>query len=143
MFFHDSNVYPEAEGFWVRGRATARMTMLKVEESDPGVLLPIHSGARPNVVTLSTPGWSQKLELVPGVTERVTVPSKEGERFIPLTISSADGFVPAEIEQSRDRTAARRVDGVYPRRYRQNVRNPLSQSFAPIFFPSSRLRGKY
>ena len=79
------------------------MTMLKMRESDPGVLLAVHSGARPNVVTLATPGWSQKLELVPGVTERVTVPSKEGERFIPLTISTTDGFVPAEIEQSRDR----------------------------------------
>ena len=95
--------YPEAEGFWVRGRTTVRMTMLKVRESDPGVLLAVHSGARPNVVTLATPDWSQTLELVPGVTERVTVPSKAGERFIPLTISTTDGFVPAEIEQSRDR----------------------------------------
>ena len=103
IFFHDSHVYPEAEGFWVRGRSIARMTMLKVRESDSGILLAVHSGARPNVVTLSTPGWSEKLELVPEVTQRVTVPSKEGERFIPLTISSTDGFVPADIEQSRDR----------------------------------------
>jgi hypothetical protein len=33
----------------------------------------------------------------------VTVPSKEGERYIPLTITSTDGFVPADVEQSRDR----------------------------------------
>jgi hypothetical protein len=79
------------------------MTLVKVRESDPGLLLAIHSGARPNVVTLSTQEWSQKLEMVPGVTERVTVPSREGERFVRLSISSADGFVPAEIEQSRDR----------------------------------------
>ena len=103
IFFHDSSAYPEAEGFWVKGRTTVRMTMLKVRENDPGVQLAVHSGARPNVVTLSAPGWSKALELVPGVTERVIVPSKEGERFIPLTITSSDGFVPAEIEQSRDR----------------------------------------
>jgi hypothetical protein len=103
VFFHDSDAYPEAEGFWVKGRTTVRMTMLKARESDAGLLLAIHSGARPNVVTFETPGWSQKLELVPGVTQRVTVPSKEGERFIRLTVSSIDGFVPAEIEQSRDR----------------------------------------
>ncbi len=104
IFFHDSLTYPEAEGFWVEGRATARMTMLKLEENDPGVLLAVHSGPRPNVVTLTTPDWSQKLELVPGVTERVIVPSNAGDRFIPLTISSADGFVPAEVEPgSRDR----------------------------------------
>lgn len=103
IFFHDSSAYPEADGFWVRGRTTVRMTLLKVREEDSGVLLAVHSGARPNVVTFATPGWSKSLELTPGVTERVTVPSRQGERFIPLTITSADGFVPAEIEQSRDR----------------------------------------
>ena len=103
VFFHDSYSYPEAEGFWVRGQTTARLTLLKTKDTDPGMLLAIHSGARPNVVTLATPGWSQTLELMPGVTQRVTVPSKEGERFIALTISSRAGFVPAEIEQSRDR----------------------------------------
>jgi hypothetical protein len=79
------------------------MTLQKTRDSDPDILVAVHSGARPNVVTLATRGWSQKLELVPGVTERVTVPSKEGERFVPLTIASTDGFVPAEIETSRDR----------------------------------------
>ena len=103
VFFHDSFAYPEPEGFWVKGRTTAQMTVMKLRENDPGLLLAVHSGARPNVVTLTTPGWSHKLELVPGVTERVTVPSKEGERFIRLSISSTDGFVPAEIEPSRDR----------------------------------------
>ena len=103
IFFHDSSSYPEGNGFWVKGRTTARMTMLKVKEEDSGVLLAVHSGARANVVTLATPGWSKSLELVPGVTERVTIPSRQGERFIPLTITSADGFVPAEIERSRDR----------------------------------------
>lgn len=102
IFFHDSFAYPEAEGFWVRGRTTVRMTMMKVKESDPAVLLAVHSGARPNTVTLSTARWSKTLELVPGATERVTVPCREGEQFIPLTISSTDGFIPAEIEQTGD-----------------------------------------
>ena len=103
IFFHDSASYPEANGFWVKGRSTVHMTMLKVKEEDPDVLLAVHSGARPNVVTFARPGWSKSLELVAGVTERVTIPTRPGERFIPLTITSADGFVPAEIEQSRDR----------------------------------------
>jgi hypothetical protein len=103
VFFHDSSVYSEAEGFWVKGRSTARMTLLKVRENDPGVVLTAHSGARPNVVTLASSGWSETLELVPGVTVRVFVPSKAGETFIPLTISTTGGFVPAQIERSRDR----------------------------------------
>lgn len=103
VFFHDSYSYPEAEGFWVRGRTTASMTLLKTRESEAGILLAVHSGARANIVTVATPEWSQRLDLVPGVTQRITVPSKVGERFIPLTIESTGGFVPAEIEASRDR----------------------------------------
>ena len=117
--------------------------MLKVRETDPGVLLAVHSGARPNVVTLATPGWSQKLELVPGVTAA-------GDRAVEggRAIHSADDLDHRRVRSRGDRTeprsqAAGRVDRVYPRRYRQNVRSPLTQSFAPIFFPSSRLRGKY
>lgn len=103
IFFHDSASYPEAEGFWVKGRAAARMTLQKTRESDTELLLAIHSGARPNVVTVATRDSQQKFELVPGVTQRVTVPSQEGERFVPLTITTADGFVPSEVEASKDR----------------------------------------
>jgi hypothetical protein len=102
MFFHDSNVYPEAEGFWVKGRVAARMTLRKTLQDATELQLAVHSGARPNVVTLSTRSWSQTLELVPGVTQRVTVPV-DGAPFVALTISTTDGFVPAEIDESRDR----------------------------------------
>jgi hypothetical protein len=78
------------------------MTLVKERAGDPGVLLGIHSGARPNAVRLATPAWSQTLELVPGVTRRVTVPSNPGDRFIPLTVTATDGFVPAEVESSTD-----------------------------------------
>ena len=102
VFFHDGNAYAEREGFWVKGRATTRITVQKTRDTETGVLLAIHSGPRPNVVSVSTPSWSQKLELVPGVTQRVVVPTAEGAVFVPVTISAADGFVPAEVESSRD-----------------------------------------
>lgn len=103
VFFHDSYSYPEAEGFWVRGRTRAHMTLLKTRDDDAGILLAIHSGARANIVTLTTPRWSETLDLMPGVTQRVTVPSKQGERFVPLVIESSGGFVPADVEGNRDR----------------------------------------
>lgn len=103
VFFHDSNAYAEPEGFWIRGRATARMTLRKREDSDARLVLAVHSGARPNAVEISTPGWSQRLDLVPGVTQRVVVPAKEGESFLPLVLTASDGFVPSEVETSRDR----------------------------------------
>ncbi len=103
LFFHDSYVYAEREGFWVGGRRTTRATIVKSDIATESLELAIHSGAKPNSVTVSTPRWSQQLELVPGTTQRVTVPLSAGEPFIPLSIIAADGFVPAQIEPSRDR----------------------------------------
>ena len=52
-------------------------------------------------------------------------------------------FRPGGSRQTQQGPAsAWRLDHVHPRRYRQNVRSPVTQSFAPIFFPSLRLRGK-
>jgi hypothetical protein len=103
-FFHDGGSYPEAEGFWAKGRSVVQMTIVKGREQDPSITLAIHSGPRPNTVTLDTPAGSQRLDLVPGVTTKVLVPTKAGERFIPLSITSTDGFVPAELDRaSKDR----------------------------------------
>lgn len=103
-FFHDSGAHTEADGFWVRGRTTARMTILKSRASDSSLTLAIHSGARPNALTLATPDWEKRIDLVPGLTTRIDVPSRSGEAFIRLSITTADGFVPSEIEPgSRDR----------------------------------------
>lgn len=103
LFFHDSSVYPEASGFWVAGRTTAKITMKKTDVNRQTVTLAIHSGARPNVVTLSAGAWTQKLDLVPGVTQRVSMPVLEGERFVQLSITCNSGFVPAEIESTSDK----------------------------------------
>ena len=103
VFFHDSASYPETEGIWIKGATTARMTLMKPHAGDEAVFMTMHSGARPNAVTLSTGTWSERFDLVPGVTAKLTVPSKAGEPFIPLAITSASGFVPAEIDGGRDR----------------------------------------
>jgi hypothetical protein len=79
------------------------MTLLKVKEEDPGVLLAVHSGARPNVVTLATPGWSKSLELTPGVTQRVSVPIQAGRAVYP-----AHDHQRRRFRSCRDRTEPRR-----------------------------------
>ena len=103
-FFHDADAYPEAAGFWVKGRSAVQLTILKLQEGESPMTLAIHSGPRPNVVTVSTSRWSQRVDLSPGVTTKVVVPTNPGERFIPLSITSTDGFVPSELEPgSKDR----------------------------------------
>jgi hypothetical protein len=103
-FFHDGNAYPEREGFWAKGRTTTRLTIQKSTDRSGAVMLAIHSGARPNTVTLTTSDWSDRLELVPGLTSRIVIPSGSRELFIPLSITTDGGFVPAEVDDtSKDR----------------------------------------
>jgi hypothetical protein len=102
VFFHDGESYPEPGGFWVKGRSTALVTLQKANPSDGAITLALHGGPRPNAVTLSSARWSQQLELVPGLTAKVDVPSTDGEAFVPLHLTAASGFVPAQVERSRD-----------------------------------------
>jgi hypothetical protein len=104
VFFHDGDSFPETEGLWVKGRSTATLTILKPNEGQTSVPLVIHSGGRQNAAILETPGWSQRVELVPGITTKFAIPSTAGERFVSLSVTSVDGFVPAEVETgSKDR----------------------------------------
>jgi hypothetical protein len=104
VFFHDSGAYSEREGFWLRGRSTVRMTLVKSQDTAESFIFAVHSGGRANTATFSAPGWEQRLDLEPGVTQRIVVPARAGEHFAPLSISTADGFIPAETTPgSRDR----------------------------------------
>lgn len=97
VFFHDAAAHPERDGFWVKGRTTVSVTVLKpLPESS--VTLAVHGGARPNVVTFSTRDWSQRIDLVPGVTTKIVLPAKPDERLIALSINTENGFVPAEVD---------------------------------------------
>jgi len=98
VFFQDGDVYPESDGFWVKGKATVRATIMKATTTDESITLNLHSGARPNVVTLATPHWSERVELVPGVIKTVVVPSDRGDPLVSLKVAASSGFVPAEIQ---------------------------------------------
>jgi hypothetical protein len=103
-FFHDTDAYVEPAGFWVKGQARLRVTLMKPEAATDPFMLNLHSGARANRVTLATPHWSARLDLVPNVTRTIVVPSGAHDRLMPLEIRTSTGFVPAEIEPgSRDR----------------------------------------
>jgi hypothetical protein len=103
-FFHDGDSFPEEDGLWVKGRATARLTILKPSESQTSLPLAIHGGGRENIAILETPGWSQRIELAPDITSKIAIPSMAGERFVSLSVTSVNGFIPAEEERgSKDR----------------------------------------
>lgn len=98
IVFHDRGAYPEAEGFWVRGQSTIRATLVKAVISTDSIPLSLHSGARPNRVSLTTTRWSTSVDLVPGVTQTIVVPSDPRQPFTPLAITTNSGFVPSEVQ---------------------------------------------
>lgn len=97
VFFHDAVSYIEPGGFWARGRARMRVTLVKTDASN-SFTMNLHCGARPNRVTLATPHWSERLDLVPNTTRTVVLPSAADGSLMPLEITTSSGFVPAEIE---------------------------------------------
>jgi hypothetical protein len=103
LFFHDEQLYPEAQGFWTIGAHASHVTVA-VPPNHPGpVMLRIHPGAKPNHVTISTFGWEQSYDLVPGQAAEVQLPPPT-EGVIPLTIATDSGFSPKAFDpQSTDR----------------------------------------
>jgi hypothetical protein len=97
VFFHDAVSYIEPGGFWARGRTRMRVTLAKTDRSN-SFTMNLHCGPRPNRVRLATPRWSERLDLLPGTTQTVVVPSAVHELLVPLEITTSSGFVPAEIE---------------------------------------------
>jgi hypothetical protein len=103
MFFHDEQLYPEAQGFWTIGAHASHVTVAVPPDHAGPVILRIHSGAKPNHVVISTFGWEQRYDLVPGQAAEVQLPPPT-EGVIPLTIATDSGFSPKEFDpQSTDR----------------------------------------
>ena len=97
VFFHDEQLYPEAQGFWTIGGRTSRVTVAAPPGQQTPVLVRMHPGAKANHVTLSTFGWEQHYELVPGQAVEVELP-RFASGVVPLTITADSGFYPQDID---------------------------------------------
>jgi hypothetical protein len=96
-YFHDAQANLEPAGFWVRGRGTAEVTFGVHPQSEPrGLRLQLHGGPSPNHVRVATSVWSTDVRLTPGQHTLVTVPALDTQRLLPVSISPASGFVPAD-----------------------------------------------
>jgi hypothetical protein len=106
IFVHGDDAWPEPDGVWVRGRATAALTVIQGETRP--LTLRVRAGARAVDVSVRAGDQVQRMSLPPGQHTDMTFPA--GELVRQLDVTSSDGFVPAEVEAgSRDR----RVLGVW------------------------------
>jgi hypothetical protein len=99
IYFLDDNAYPREElTFWVKGGSTAEF-LVKTVEPASALDFDLASGAVATSVTVSR-GWhSQRVDLAPHATARVSVPLDSGfpymgTRVWRVSIRSSAGFVP-------------------------------------------------
>jgi hypothetical protein len=97
LYFHDEQMYPEAQGFWTQGAHTSQVTVAMPPGQAGPVVLRIHSGATANTATLSTFGWQHTYALTPGKAEDVELPTF-ATRVTPLTIAVESGFSPRDAD---------------------------------------------
>jgi hypothetical protein len=96
VLFHDDKTYPEPSGFWTLPGGQTAVTLAMPDTGAPAVLR-LHPGPQPNHVSLSTYGWRNDLELMPGTNVSVPLPGSV-RRIVKLAIGTADGFVPSELD---------------------------------------------
>ncbi len=98
--FHDENSAPEPKGFWVLGRETAKLTIVRATDHAP-LTLRLHSGPKPNRVRIAMRGWQQTLEFVPQTPQEITLPDSN-RRVVTIDVHPEDGFSPGQYSQSND-----------------------------------------
>ena len=97
IYFHDEQLYPEAEGFWTIGGRSSRVTVAARPGQTTPIVVRMHPGAKANTVTISTFGWQRYYELVPGQAVEVELP-QFASGVVPLTITAESGFYPRDID---------------------------------------------
>jgi hypothetical protein len=102
VFFHDDFVAGEPAGYWTPGRASTQITYAANAAS--AIDVAVRCGPVANQVTLTTPGWQERLALEPGEARRVAVPTiaqpELNVRVAPLEVSVRNGFVPAVVDRA-------------------------------------------
>ncbi len=94
----DDNVFFEPRGFWVRAGARAHFVL--EDRRDVEVFLSLANGGRENWVELEQPDKVLQFSLRPFETKRVQVSLEDG--LASMTVTSASGFRPAELDPAND-----------------------------------------
>jgi hypothetical protein len=103
VFFLDSHVFPEAEGLWVKGGATASMIMTGGPAAAGRTReLHLRNGGAANTVTVRSGSWQDVVTLTPGQVHTITLPAADATGAWPVIVTSASGFRPSATAGSTD-----------------------------------------
>jgi hypothetical protein len=99
VFFLDDSAFPEPEGLWIGG---ARQSQIVVQSDIPRDAIRLHLRNAPveNRVVLTSGDWHEELALAPNQERQLDVPLVPGRAAALVTISSAAGFRPTDVDAS-------------------------------------------
>lgn len=101
-FFLDDRSFPEPEGFWIGGARRSSL-VVQPDAARPSLPLLLRNAPVDNVVRMQAGAWRQELSLAPGEERRVDLPLDLQKGATLVTVESAAGFRPSEVEaRSRD-----------------------------------------
>ena len=103
--FHDDVSYPELGGFWLRGKASSRVSIVSPTGRLAGdVTLRMRAGPIDNTVVIDGAGGEQRVALAANQVTEVRLSPAPLDGTLRLTLTPERGWVPAERDPaSRDR----------------------------------------
>ncbi len=102
-FFLDDHVFPEAEGFWVRGSRTAEVVLSGgAAFAGRTRVMQVRNGGVDNVVTITSGQWREVVTLEAWQEHVVTLPPADVMGSWSLAVTSASGFQPAVLSGGDD-----------------------------------------
>ena len=94
MFAEKGSVYAEPAGLWVIGGRMARLTIRPREQGN----LVLRNGPTANLVRVATRASYEEHRLAPGELITIRLYTPPAGAVLPVTIASAAGFRPADLE---------------------------------------------
>ena len=102
VFFLDDSAFPEPEGLWIGGAREAQI-VVQADTARDAVRLHLRNAPIDNRIVLTSGGWREELALAANEERRLEVPLVPGRTAALLTVSSAAGFRPTDVDPaSRD-----------------------------------------
>jgi hypothetical protein len=102
VYFLDDRSFPEPEGFWAGG-ARSTSVVFDPDDNRSWLDLTVRNAPVANAVTIQSGAWREVLTFTPGEERQIRVPVDPQRGAALVTIESASGFRPSEIEaNSRD-----------------------------------------
>ena len=102
-FFLADHVFPEAEGFWVRGSRTAEVVLSGgAAFAGRTRVMQVRNGGVDNVVTITSGQWREVVTLEAWQEHVVTLPPADVMGSWSLAVTSASGFQPAVLSGGDD-----------------------------------------